>query len=66
MFDASGTRVAIVDPIGRIQFQAVDVNGDFGTEIGIEKGLKPTDRVVANPGDRLTEGGLVQIDAPRK
>ena len=66
MFDASGTRVAIVDPTGRIQFQAVDVNGDFGTEIGIEKGLKPTDRVVANPGDRLTEGGLVQIDAPRK
>ena len=65
MFDASGTRVATVDPAGHIRFKHVDVNGDFGTEIGIEKGLSLTDRVVSNPGDRLSEGIMVQIDKPR-
>ena len=64
MFDAAGTRVATVDALGQIRIKPVDVNGDFGTEIGIEKGLKPTDRVVSNPGDRLSEAIVVQIDAP--
>lgn len=65
MFDAAGTRVAIVDSLNQIRIKPVDVNGDFGTEIGIEKGLSKTDRVVSNPGDRLSEGIVVQIDKPR-
>ncbi|MES2788295.1 MAG: efflux RND transporter periplasmic adaptor subunit [Planctomycetota bacterium] len=66
VFDASGTRVATIDAMSMVRFKQVEVNGDFGTEIGVEKGLSPTDRVVSNPGDRLSEGIKVQIDEPRK
>ncbi|MGC4004742.1 MAG: efflux RND transporter periplasmic adaptor subunit [Pirellulales bacterium] len=63
VFNADGMRVAIIDRDDKVHFVDVDVLGDYGTSLGIAKGLSPTDRVVTNPGDRLAEGVTVRVDA---
>jgi RND family efflux transporter MFP subunit len=62
VYNAQGTQVAVLDESQRVHFQPVEVEGDFGTDVGISGGLKLTDRIIANPGARLTDGGQVQID----
>jgi len=64
VFNADGTRVAVVDSSQHVHFQNVEVDGDFGVDVGVSSGLKVEDRIVANPGARLTEGGAVQVDEP--
>ncbi len=64
--NADGTQVATVDDQLKVHFQAVEVEGDFGAEIGIANGLSVDARVVANPGERLTEGGAVLVDEAKK
>jgi len=61
MFDASGTRVAVVQPDGTVHYIAVKPGRDFGGEIEILEGLKGDERVVTNPDDSLTEGTKVTI-----
>jgi membrane fusion protein, multidrug efflux system len=63
-FDADGTRVALVDAEHHIHFQRVIVEGDFGSDVGISDGLTPDALTVINPGQRLAEGGLVEVDGP--
>jgi RND family efflux transporter MFP subunit len=63
IFNASGMRVAVLDAENKVHFADVDVLGDYGTMIGVARGLEPTQRVVTNPGDRLAEGIKVQPDA---
>jgi RND family efflux transporter MFP subunit len=65
VFNADGTRVAVVDASQKVHFQSVEVEGDFGADVGISSGLKVEDRFVANPGARLTDGGAVQIEEPK-
>jgi RND family efflux transporter MFP subunit len=66
IFNASGMRVAVLDAENKVHFADVDVLGDYGTMIGVARGLEPTQRVVTNPGDRLAEGIKVQPDLPEK
>ena len=66
VFNADGTRIALVDAQNRVHFQPVEVEGDFGAEIGVSSGLSPQDRVIVAPGSRLVEGGTVQIDSDSK
>lgn len=56
MFEANGKQVAIVTPDNKIHFQPIVPGSDFGTEIEIVSGLKGDEKVVANPGEQLTEG----------
>ncbi len=56
--NAQGTQVAVVRD-GRIHFQPVVVETDFGTNVGISSGLAETEIVVANPSERLLEGAQV-------
>ena len=65
VFNADGTRVAVVDSSQHVHFQPVEVEGDFGADVGMSSGLKVEDRIVANPGARLVEGGEVQVDEPK-
>ncbi len=65
VFNADGTRVAVVDSSQHVHFQNVEVDGDFGADVGVSSGLKVEDRIVANPGARLVEGGEVQVDEPK-
>lgn len=65
VFNSDGTRVAVVDDKEQVHFREVTVERDFGPDIGISAGLEPNDLVVANPGDRLSEGATVEIDGGR-
>lgn len=59
--NAQGTRVAMVDTQKRVHFRQVEVGRDLGTQIEVASGLEPSDVVVLNPGELLTEGQEVEI-----
>jgi len=61
IFGPSGTQLALVDASNRIKFTKVSVGRDLGTEIEITQGINPDDRIVANPGERLSDNVEVQI-----
>jgi RND family efflux transporter MFP subunit len=65
VYNADGTRVAVLDSSAHVHFQPVEVEGDFGSEVGISSGLTAQDRIVTNPGARLADGEAVQVDAPK-
>ena len=62
IINADGTRVALVDAQHHVHFQPVEVEGDFGADVGISAGLKIDDFVATNPGVRLAEGSAVQVE----
>lgn len=62
IFNSGGTQIAVVGPEDQVELRVVDVVGDFGKEIGIASGLTESDRVVINPGDRMSAGVKVEID----
>jgi RND family efflux transporter MFP subunit len=53
--NSQGTQVALVRD-GRVHFQPVVVESDFGASVGISSGLAESDIVIANPSERLLEG----------
>jgi len=59
LFEADGKQVATVDAANKIHFKKINPGTDFGTDIEVLEGLDLDDRVVANPGEQLTEGILV-------
>lgn len=63
VFNAAGTQVAVVGPDQRIQLRAVEVAGDFGRDVGLSTGIAADDNVVANPGDRMSDGLAVEIES---
>lgn len=63
IFNSEGTTVAVVDDQNHIQLRDVEVDGDYGTSLGIATGLSATDRIVVNPGDRLKEGQSVTVES---
>ena len=70
VFDATGTKVWLVDRERKIHQQKVDVGRDLGTEVEISNGLSGDESVVTNPGERMADGALVQLtgasgEAPR-
>ena len=65
VINADGTRVATVDANHRVHFKPVEVAGDYGSDVGVSSGLTAADLIVANPGERISEGCLVQIDEPK-
>jgi multidrug efflux pump subunit AcrA (membrane-fusion protein) len=56
LFEADGKEVAVVGADNKIHLQKVVPGTDFGTEIEVLAGLKGDERVVANPGEQLSEG----------
>jgi RND family efflux transporter MFP subunit len=61
MFEADGTKLAIVDGDNKVHFKKVTVGQDLGNKLEIVGGLADNDKVVTNPGEKLTEGGTVEI-----
>jgi RND family efflux transporter MFP subunit len=60
IFNAQGVQMAVVKD-GKSHFQKITVGRDLGTELEITAGLTADDQVVVNPGERMTEGGDVQV-----
>ena len=56
-----GSQVATVDDGNRIALKKIVIGRDFGTEVEIDGGLAPTDRVVVNPPDALFDQQTVRV-----
>jgi RND family efflux transporter MFP subunit len=59
IFNAQGTRVAIVGPGNKLHFQDVILGRDFGTSIDIQSGLQGNETIVKQPTVSLQEGQVV-------
>lgn len=66
IFNAQGTRVAIVGPGNKLHFQDVVLGRDFGTTIDVQAGLRGDELVVTQPTVSLQEGQAVTPVAPPK
>src|SRR6266852_5096053 len=60
LFRSEGLRVGIVKD-GKVVLAAVTPGHDFGNQIEIVAGLKPSDQVIVNPPDSIVAGQQVQI-----
>jgi RND family efflux transporter MFP subunit len=63
LFRPEGTRIALVDPAGRVHLALVKLGTDFGTSVEVLSGLTSSDRVVVNPADSLADGDVVTLPA---
>ena len=61
LFRAEGLRVGVVQN-GRAHLQPISIGHDYGATVEIISGLKPTDAVILNPSDSLTEGTRVNVE----
>jgi RND family efflux transporter MFP subunit len=59
VFNAQGTRVAIVGPDNKLRYQKVTLGRDFGSSIDIQAGLHGDEVIVKQPTVSLQEGQLV-------
>jgi RND family efflux transporter MFP subunit len=67
IFDAKGTRVALVQADNKIHFQQVDVGRDLGETVDIQGGLHGHEAIVAQPTVALQEGDVVRpIQSPSR
>ena len=65
IFNAQGTRVAIVGAGNKLHFQDVILGRDFGTSIDVQGGLEGHEAVVKQPTVALQEGQIVRpIESP--
>ena len=60
---ADGTRVALVDPQGKVHMQQVRLGRNYGEVVEVLGGLTGQERLVLNPSDSLVEGDMVQVMA---
>jgi multidrug efflux pump subunit AcrA (membrane-fusion protein) len=67
VFDAQGTRVAIVGADNRLHFQEVVLGRDFGDSIDVQAGLQGSESIVKQPRVSLQEGQLIApIEAQKR
>jgi RND family efflux transporter MFP subunit len=64
IFRAQGTQVGVVTSDNLVHLQDIKIGRDFGTKLEVVEGLQPTDNVILNPSDSLTEGLKVQVQTP--
>ena len=63
MFRAAGIHVAVVDAGGGIRLRQIKIGRNYGEAVEVLEGLGPTDQVVLNPPDSLSEGDKVSVVA---
>jgi RND family efflux transporter MFP subunit len=62
IFNRNGLQVAVVED-GKAEIRKVNVTRDMGTQVEVDAGVKPDDRVVLNPPVNLREGDKVRVAA---
>ncbi len=55
-----GPQVVVVES-GAVRYRKVVLGRDFGSEVEVVGGLTGVESLVASPGDRLTDGQIVQV-----
>jgi multidrug efflux pump subunit AcrA (membrane-fusion protein) len=61
LFRPNGVTIAVAGSDGKAHLKTVAIGRDFGTYVEIATSLAPTDRVIDNPGDAITEGEAIQV-----
>lgn len=61
LFRAQGLLVAVVDTQGHVRLRHITQGRDFGTQIEVLSGLEPTDRLILNPPDSITDDTRVRV-----
>ena len=61
LFRPDGTRVATVDPHGKVHLNPVHLGTDYGNSVAILSGLESTDHIILNPPDSLADGDAVTV-----
>lgn len=62
LFRSEGLRVGLIDN-GHARLQPVTIGRDYGNDVEVVAGLKPSDQVIANPPDSLVNGQQVRLSA---
>ena len=62
IFNRNGLQVAVIED-GKAEIRKVSVTRDLGTQVEVDGGVKPGDRVILNPPVNLREGGAVRVAA---
>jgi RND family efflux transporter MFP subunit len=62
LFRAEGPAVAVVGPDNKVQIRKVTVRRDLGNKLELE-GIGPQDRIVVTPGDSISDGTKVEVNA---
>jgi hypothetical protein len=57
-----GLQIAVVNN-GKSEIRKVSVTCDLGTQVEVDAGVKPGDRVIRNPPVNLVEGSKMQLAA---
>jgi RND family efflux transporter MFP subunit len=61
LFRAEGPRLAVVDANGQVHLHKIVIAQDLGQYLEIESGIEPTDKVIVNPSDSISDGDRVMI-----
>jgi RND family efflux transporter MFP subunit len=61
LFRSEGTALAVVGPDGRVRIKKIKIGRDLGSQLEIVDGVSPTDQVIVNPVDSLSDGMLVRV-----
>jgi RND family efflux transporter MFP subunit len=64
IFQRRGPVVGVVHADGRVEIRKITIYEDFGDKLEISQGLSPSDQVIVNPADSLTDGMRVKIMEP--
>jgi RND family efflux transporter MFP subunit len=63
IFDAKGLSIATVEAGNRVLMKPVSIARDLGSVVELASGVSPTDRVIENPPDGISNGVLVRLTA---
>lgn len=61
LFRAQGTQVALIGSGGKVKLQDVTVGRNPGTDVQVVSGLRPDDKLVANPSLGPLDGQQVKL-----
>lgn len=61
LFRAEGLQVAIVDKDNKVLLKSIKISRDFGSEVEIESGITPQDKIIINPPDSILAGEQVRV-----
>jgi len=61
LFRSEGASVGVVGTNNTVRIQQIKIGRDLGEKLQIVEGLQPTDQVILNPSDSLTNGEVVEI-----
>jgi len=62
LFRAEGPQAGVVRPDGTVELRSVKLGRDFGQTVEILAGVSPSDRVILNPSDSLSDGTSVRVE----